>query len=542
LAQKKAAFACGGNTAMEGKDLRSSLHSLRDHQEQSLQAIQDILDTYEISWVAPRGERCGNSTRDMQSFQQTQTSSRLFGYDIQYNTDRNSVSTLPEGELDMPKTSLNSSNFQAMVEGSRFKNFLKGSQENFEDINFKDLRVVCRWLVNKPQFDWLMGVIIFVNSVCIGIDTQKSISRDLLPGWPSEVIDWIFISVYCVELLMRFLAFGRANFMDGWFLFDLVLVSTGIFGNIINFMLAENEGDSSTFQSLLVFRAFRLLRLVRAIRMLHVFRTAWRLVYGLLTSGNAMLSTFFILLLTLYIFACLGVELITKDHTLQAHPDTAQLVAYYFGSLPRTLLTMMSFVSADSISSVYIPICVVKPQLIMFFIAVVLTVSVSLMNLVTAVLVEGALANAANDKELSQHDLKQKIKKFAPKIMDIFEDIDKDRNGVITRKELGKVKLDQLPIDLSNTYASGLEDLFDMLDVDGRGQLSLVEFADGFLGLLTMDVPIHTMKIFKLLHLHSQTLDQIKTKLLVLNRSMRSTASSTATAIADTSTSFVESF
>jgi len=31
------------------------------------------------------------------------------------------------------------------------------------------------------------GVIIFVNSVCIGIDTQKSISKDLLPGWPSEV-------------------------------------------------------------------------------------------------------------------------------------------------------------------------------------------------------------------------------------------------------------------------------------------------------------------------------------------------------------------
>ena len=43
-----------------------------------------------------------------------------------------------------------------------------------------------------------------------------------------------------------------------------------------------------------------------ALRMLRIFRTVWRLVYGLLTSGNAMLSTFFILLLTLYIYACLG--------------------------------------------------------------------------------------------------------------------------------------------------------------------------------------------------------------------------------------------
>lgn len=36
--------------------------------------------------------------------------------------------------------------------------------------------------------------------------------------------------------------------------------------------------------------------------------TVWRLVYGLLTSHNAMFSTLALIVLTLYIFACLGVE------------------------------------------------------------------------------------------------------------------------------------------------------------------------------------------------------------------------------------------
>eukprot|EP00913_Durusdinium_trenchii_P020062 g18854.t1 len=85
---------------------------------------------------------------------------------------------------------------------------------------------------------------------------------------------------------------------------------------------------------------------------------------------------------------------------------------------------------------------------------------VSLMNLVTAVLVEGALANAANDKELSRHDLKLKVKKFAPKIMDVFSDMDVDSNGVIDRQELAKLNLSQLPFELNSTHVANMEDQF----------------------------------------------------------------------------------
>lgn len=251
-----------------------------------------------------------------------------------------------------------------------------------------------------------------------------------------------------------------------------------------------------------------------------MFRTVWRLVYGLLTSGNTMLSTFFILLLTLYIFACLGVELITKDPLLQRDPDTKDIVAYHFGSLQRTLLTLVSFVSADSIAQVYMPICIVRPFMVIYFIIVILTVSVSLMNLVTAVLVEGALANAANDKELGRHDMKQKVRKFAPKVMQVFAEIDEDGSGTIDRHEVTKINLDELPIELNSEHVESLEDLFDMLDVEGKGTLTQAEFADGLLNLLTMDVPVHQMKTFKILQLHTTALDQIKSRLSSLEASL----------------------
>ena len=50
---------------------------------------------------------------------------------------------------------------------------------------------------------------------------------------------------------------------------------------------------------------------------------------------------------------------------------------------------------------------------------------------------------------------------------------------------LAKINLSQLPVELGETHVSSLEDLFDMLDVEGKGQLDLVEFSDGLLNLLT---------------------------------------------------------
>eukprot|EP00438_Fugacium_kawagutii_P027996 Skav202947 [mRNA] locus=scaffold422:471720:476784:+ [translate_table: standard] len=72
----------------------------------------------------------------------------------------------------------------------------------------------------------------------------------------------------------------------------------------------------------------RILRLLRALRALQYFRTVWRLVHGLLNSGNAMLSTCLLIVLTLYIGACLGIEMITKDEFLILHEETVMHLSW----------------------------------------------------------------------------------------------------------------------------------------------------------------------------------------------------------------------
>eukprot|EP00913_Durusdinium_trenchii_P025019 g23484.t1 len=470
--------ASGARSGLEG--FKEALHALRTQQEQSLAAIEALLETCEAESTVATVALKPDQDFDNNEKEEESSPTPCIEYDAAKTLRFRCMGFIAQQMLAPRSRNVHVQNVHALSEqGSKFKDLITDDEE--DAYNTKTLSGMCRYLVSKPQFDWAMGVIILLNSICIGIETQRTVQPDLFVDWPSEVLDMTFVVIYVIEICMRLLAFGCANFRDGWFLFDFALVGMGVVGNVVVPIMnvSETEGDSP-IAKVLVVRSLRLLRLVRAIRMLHMFRTVWRLVYGLLTSWNAIISTFFILLLTLYIFACLGVEVITRDSTLAADPSTAWIVEDDPPSGCRTMLTLFSFVSADSISAVYMPIVIVRPEYIIYFVAVILTVSVALMNLVTAVLVEGALANAANDKELSRHDMKQKVKKFAPKVMQVFAEIDEDGSGTIDRSEVAKINLNELPIELSSEH-----ELFDMLDVEGKGTLTQIEFADGLLNLLT---------------------------------------------------------
>ena len=58
-------------------------------------------------------------------------------------------------------------------------------------------------------------------------------------------------------------------------------------------------------------------------------------MYGILTAGNTMVSTCCLLMLWLFIFGCVAVEIITKDQDLQRGlqvPETELIVRQHFGT------------------------------------------------------------------------------------------------------------------------------------------------------------------------------------------------------------------
>ncbi|CAE7473731.1 Scn5a, partial [Symbiodinium necroappetens] len=270
------------------------------------------------------------------------------------------------------------------------------------------IRYWCYRVASKKIFDYIMGVIILANAVSVGLEVQYSLQSGEDTGW-MYWLDFAFVMIYILEFLVRLLAWGLHKcFTDPWCLLDFSLVCVGVLS-----LIAQPLGlQVKELESLLVVRSLRLVRLIRALRLLKQFRTVWRLVNGLLTSANAMVSTLVLVVLTLYIAACLGIEIITKDTDSclakdlnQQNTETGDIVVKYFGTLPSTLLTLASFVTLDSVAPIYFPLILHKPLLGLYFFFIILFVSIALMNLVTAVLVEGALENASADKELEKLDL-----------------------------------------------------------------------------------------------------------------------------------------
>lgn len=82
------------------------------------------------------------------------------------------------------------------------------------------------------------------------------------------------------------------------------------------------------------------------------------------------------------------------------------------------------------------PRAVREPALAIFFVSFILIVSVALMNLVTAVIVEGAIEQANKDKEVQQAYKAQQVQMKLPELKNMFELFDDDNSGEITKEEM----------------------------------------------------------------------------------------------------------
>ncbi|CAJ1327725.1 unnamed protein product [Effrenium voratum] len=363
--------------------------------------------------------------------------------------------------------------------------------------------------VQSPWFEHITGCIIMCNMITTGIEAEASLRGET--NWGMQV-ERAFLAIYTIELVLRVMANGIRSLLGEWMLLDLFLVVVGFVVLVLGPLFQDSPLRG--LDKLMLARGLRLLRLARVLRLSARFKVVWRLVNGLLTAGGTMMSTTALIMLTLFISGCVAVEIITKDPDLTNNPSTAPIVHAYFGSLPKSCLTLLQFVTVDSLASIYYPLIVEKPYLSLFFLPLMILISVCLMNLVTAVLVETSMNFTASEQERERLETKDKIKQALPELCRLFDEWDEDHDGCITRAELGKVPVDHLPDNLGDVMpVDSMSELFDLLDVDETNSLTREEFVDGLLNLLLLDMPRWAIEYVKMLRL-------IRLQLLVMNRSL----------------------
>eukprot|EP00746_Dinoflagellata_sp_MGD_P021003 gnl/MRDRNA2_/MRDRNA2_148969_c0_seq1.p1 gnl/MRDRNA2_/MRDRNA2_148969_c0~~gnl/MRDRNA2_/MRDRNA2_148969_c0_seq1.p1 ORF type:complete len:573 (-),score=98.42 gnl/MRDRNA2_/MRDRNA2_148969_c0_seq1:565-2283(-) len=333
-------------------------------------------------------------------------------------------------------------------------------------------------IVESSPFQMAVAVIIGLNGLMIGVVTDYDFNSKG-PEWRTFnlVQEYFFASAFLIELGLKLLAY-KMEFFTGnaykWNLLDFLLVMLSVFES---FVLAFIDVDSKGLRQMSVLRMLRLLRLLRMLRLLKAFKQLWYLVSGLLnaipvTCWGCLLAAFVV-----YVFA------IFATSQLQDFAEDDPLINEYFGSIPRSMFTLIQVTTGDSwASGVVRPVLVHSPNMVIFFILFVCLTQFAVLNVVVAVIVENVLKEAMETEQEKIQQAEQELRQALYSIFDAFQEMDRNKDGTLTRREF----LEGLSNPLVRTCLSAVgitmesaEEMFDILDYDGSGTMSLEEFTNG---------------------------------------------------------------
>jgi voltage-gated sodium channel len=359
-------------------------------------------------------------------------------------------------------------------------------------------------VVHGAYFDAVMGMVIIVNCILIGVEVQLELNGDdtRFVVW----LDSICLVWFVAEALLRVVADGISSFQNPWFRFDVTLVTGGVLISwvIMPIMKATDGADDLPYLSqLLGLRILRLLRSVRAFRTMSAFSDVCKLCNGLLRSLRTMLSVILLVAVSMFGFTVLGVDVITKSEKLNANDETREIVESRFSSLLDFMITLTQFTTADSLAGIYYPMCSVEPLLGVYFVALWIVITVSLMNLVTGLIVDSAMSVGREEVEERLKINRKILQKNVPNLEAMFDEIDKDGSGSVKLQEIqamydaGELTF---PKDVSAmTNPDHLVAMFEFLDEDKSGEVEKEEFVNGVSCLALSSMSIEAMQMLQLL-------------------------------------------
>eukprot|EP00930_Biecheleria_cincta_P020222 TRINITY_DN15255_c0_g1_i1.p1 TRINITY_DN15255_c0_g1~~TRINITY_DN15255_c0_g1_i1.p1 ORF type:complete len:650 (-),score=126.14 TRINITY_DN15255_c0_g1_i1:130-1926(-) len=387
-----------------------------------------------------------------------------------------------------------------------------------------DTRLVM--FVRDWRFDAVATVMIFLNSMLIAFETQWMTSHTQEP-LAVEVLNHICSFYFIVELLLRLFAYRWTFFVGpgkGWNFFDGSLVILGLLDLIIGFLTSEEK--SSTMDGFAAMKTMKMLRIVRVFRLFRFSRELSLMALMIVDSLRALMWALVMLSLMMFVFSiCFTTTassyLKTKVDTDAPHwhenlsaseNDDVVNVHLYFGSLVATtyslLRAMLGGINWGIVCDVLLKVDILSTMLFLFY---VLFSVLAVLNIVTGVFVDNAVAAAKTQREFLIEKEREVKEKYVKELQDLFADMDKDGSGLLTTLEMQSLVADPKMAAYFSALGFQAHDclrLFGLLDTDGSGSVDMEEFLEGCLRLkgFARAIDVHFISV-QLNRMQRQVLD-----------------------------------
>ncbi|CAK9024321.1 Sodium channel protein type 11 subunit alpha (NaN) (Sensory neuron sodium channel 2) (Sodium channel protein type XI subunit alpha) (Voltage-gated sodium channel subunit alpha Nav1.9) [Durusdinium trenchii] len=357
--------------------------------------------------------------------------------------------------------------------------------------------------VPSGNLDMLIAGVVVINVIMMIIHSQwvawkSEVELNLIEPSDSmfstqafDVIEYIFFSIYCSDMLVRMIVLRKEWYFDPKVgvmymnIFDAFLVLLN-FTELFMIPLIDPEGTDLNTNHIRLIKFTRVARTLRIVRGLSILRQLRALIATCIASLGALFWSLILLLLMKVMFALVISQAIQLYVMSDADYDVRILMNSWYGSFLRAMYTMFEITYSGGWPLLVRPVIeMVSPWYSIPFLLYVVFVVFAAIRIVTALFLKETLSTAANDAELVIEDSRRTAVQYQKKLEELFRLVDDDGDGNLTPEEF--VEAMSLPsVDLYLRYLEiTIRDcgpLFDILSGED-GLITISEFCQGIMQL-----------------------------------------------------------
>ena len=234
-------------------------------------------------------------------------------------------------------------------------------------------------IVERDVFKNGIMAVIIINAVTLGMSTSDRIMASAGPVL--NLVDNVALTIFVVELLLKFFAYRLRFFSSAWNVFDLFVVSMGL--------LPSGGGLS----------ALRGLRVIRALRLLSAIPQMRAVVQALLDALPGMGAVIIMISIVYYVFGVMA-TLMYGDAFVE-----------WFGTLGRSLYSLFQIMTLESWSmGIVRPVMAEFPWAWTFFVPFIIITAFSVLNLFIGILVNTMQSAVEEEAEAEFEELRKLVR------------------------------------------------------------------------------------------------------------------------------------
>lgn len=344
------------------------------------------------------------------------------------------------------------------------------SQEFVSESKLGRAQDFARTIVEAPLFESASGGLILLCAVLIGVEAEYSMQTI---GEPSPAVfrflNSAFNFCFACELLLRML-------VDGLLFFSCY--NPLIHWNVLDFTLIAFAVVEEVLRTLRMLRLARILRILKVVRFFSELRI---MVNGVLGSAKSLFWALLLIILVNFLFGVFFMQL--SLNYLESVDSKAPLLDY-FGSLPRTMMTLYQAISGGiDWGTAVATLLPVSEMLEYVFSAYVFFTVFCCLNIITGIFVDNAKALKVADEENMHHEALRERAKWIHQVAELFSRIDRENRGQVSKEDFiyqlshsdrVTTTFDKLGI---NTDTTDTDELWELFDSSASDNIDQDEFA-----------------------------------------------------------------